>query len=212
MSSEITESTTCGDLVFEEFVSSYSSDELVLDVFYNGCFLYYPLKYGEEILELRLPKVKSLSCSQMCDLLLDKNLCIDESDEEVNSKLRSHENTKKDVDSMSLKEMIAWEQKETQSPFHEVVHSPTHHEEKAFSNLLRDQADDVRRQLTMMNIMKRETEAMEDRVGVFDSLDCLRYTIRRENDKLVSFTQLLEEVKEGIREKETHVDIMDLAN
>ncbi|GJU61679.1 hypothetical protein Tco_1243514 [Tanacetum coccineum] len=64
-------------------------------------------------------------------------------------------------------------------------------EEKAFFNLLRDQADDVRWRLTKMNIMKREMEAMEDRVAVFDSLECLRDTIRRENDKLDSLTQLL---------------------
>ncbi|GJZ06258.1 hypothetical protein Tco_0540051 [Tanacetum coccineum] len=45
-----------------------------------------------------------------------KNLCVDESDEEVTSKLKTHEKTKKDVDSMSLEEIIAWEQEDTQSP------------------------------------------------------------------------------------------------
>ncbi|GJZ74456.1 hypothetical protein Tco_0638602 [Tanacetum coccineum] len=38
-----------------------------------------------------------------------KNLCVDKSDEEVTSKLRTHEKKKKDVDSMSLEELIAWE-------------------------------------------------------------------------------------------------------
>ncbi|GJU41482.1 hypothetical protein Tco_1194439 [Tanacetum coccineum] len=56
-------------------------------------------------------------------------------------------------------------------------------EEKSFANLLRNQANDVRRRLT-----------------------------KRENDKLSSLTQLLDEVKDGIHEKERHVDIMDLAD
>ncbi|GJS27329.1 hypothetical protein Tco_0487949 [Tanacetum coccineum] len=152
--------------------NSYSCDEIVLDVFYNGCFLIYPLKYGREALELKLSKVNKLSYKQMCDLLLEKvkediwhwfyckpdcsleegltivendrdvkkmyemanlhgllevyvshtpqllvtnyylkNLCVDESDAEVTSQLRSHQKIKKDGDSLSLEEMIAWEQK-----------------------------------------------------------------------------------------------------
>ncbi|GJT67890.1 putative reverse transcriptase domain-containing protein [Tanacetum coccineum] len=152
--------------------NSYSCDEIVLDVFYNGCFLIYPLKYGREALELKLSKVNKLSYKQMCDLLLEKvkediwhwfyckpdcsleegltivkndrdvkkmyemanlhgllevyvshtpqllvtnyylkNLCVDESDAEVTSQLRSHQKIKKGGDSLSLEEMIAWEQK-----------------------------------------------------------------------------------------------------
>ncbi|GKG33129.1 hypothetical protein Tco_0430639 [Tanacetum coccineum] len=36
-------------------------------------------------------------------------------------------------------------------------------EEKAFSNLLHDQVDDVKRRLTKINIMKHEMVVMEDR-------------------------------------------------
>nr|GEV83690.1 phospholipase-like protein [Tanacetum cinerariifolium] len=45
-----------------------------------------------------------------------KNLCCVESNEEVTSMYRIHEKTKKDVSTMSLEELIAWEQEETQSP------------------------------------------------------------------------------------------------
>ncbi|GJR77223.1 hypothetical protein Tco_0089588 [Tanacetum coccineum] len=45
-----------------------------------------------------------------------KNLCVVESDEEVTSIYRSHEKAKKDVDTMSLEELIAWEQEEAKSP------------------------------------------------------------------------------------------------
>ncbi|GJU25267.1 hypothetical protein Tco_1163888 [Tanacetum coccineum] len=53
-----------------------------------------------------------------------KNLCVDESDEEVTSQLRSHKKIKKDVDCMSLEEMIAWEQEETQSPCYLISPNP----------------------------------------------------------------------------------------
>ncbi|GKB35533.1 hypothetical protein Tco_0880475 [Tanacetum coccineum] len=52
--------------------NSYSCDEIVLDVFYNGCFMIYPLKYAGEALVLKLSKVNKLSYKQMCDLLLEK--------------------------------------------------------------------------------------------------------------------------------------------
>nr|GEV39300.1 transposase, MuDR, MULE transposase domain protein [Tanacetum cinerariifolium] len=61
------------DIVFDEFVSSYRSDELKFEVFFGGCFFFYPLDYvGEHILDLRLPKSKRLSYKEMNDLLLDK--------------------------------------------------------------------------------------------------------------------------------------------
>ncbi|GJX51565.1 hypothetical protein Tco_0278410 [Tanacetum coccineum] len=85
-------------------------------------------------------------------------------------------------------------------------------EENLFIKFLRDQADDVRSRLTKMNIMKHEMEAVEDQDAIFDSLDYLRETNKMENDVLVALTQLLELVKDEIREKETHVDIMDLAD
>nr|GEY83111.1 hypothetical protein [Tanacetum cinerariifolium] len=53
-------------------------------------------------------------------ILLDwyfKNLeVVCESDEEVTSKYRSHEKERNDSSTMSLEELIAWEQEETQSP------------------------------------------------------------------------------------------------
>ncbi|GJY93320.1 hypothetical protein Tco_0509102 [Tanacetum coccineum] len=45
-----------------------------------------------------------------------KNLCCVDSDKEVTSMYRSHEKAKKDVGTISLEELIAWEQEETQSP------------------------------------------------------------------------------------------------
>nr|GEY14645.1 glutathione S-transferase T1-like [Tanacetum cinerariifolium] len=75
-------------------------------------------------------------------------------------------------------------------------------EEKAFTNLLWDQANYVRSRLTKLHIMIREMEAMDDWLAVFDSLDCLRGTIRMENDRLASLTQLLEynENKDGLQQ------------
>ncbi|GKD00899.1 hypothetical protein Tco_1171173, partial [Tanacetum coccineum] len=166
-------------------LNSYSCDEIVLDVFYNGCFLIYPLKYGGEALELKISKVNKFSYKQFCDLLTEKveqdiwhwfyckpdcslekgltivendrdvkkmyemanlhgllgvyvshipqlevtdyylkNLCVDESDAEVTSQLRSHQKIKKEIDSYSLEEMIAWEQKESQSPCYLISPNP----------------------------------------------------------------------------------------
>ncbi|GKB27134.1 hypothetical protein Tco_0866535, partial [Tanacetum coccineum] len=44
-----------------------------------------------------------------------KNLCCVDSDEEVTSMYTSHEKEKKDVSTMLLEELIAWDQEETQS-------------------------------------------------------------------------------------------------
>nr|GEY29106.1 transposase, MuDR, MULE transposase domain protein [Tanacetum cinerariifolium] len=52
-----------------------------------------------------------------------KNLCVDESDAEVTSQLRSHQKIKK-IDSYLLEEMIAWEQKESQSPCYLISPNP----------------------------------------------------------------------------------------
>ncbi|GJS18317.1 hypothetical protein Tco_0412789 [Tanacetum coccineum] len=85
-------------------------------------------------------------------------------------------------------------------------------EEKAFTNLLRYQCEDVRSRLSKLDVMIREMENMDDRLAIFDSLDCLRDTVRTKNDKLASLNQLLEQVQEGIHEKEGHVDVMDLSD
>ncbi|GJR16755.1 hypothetical protein Tco_0965282 [Tanacetum coccineum] len=47
-----------------------------------------------------------------------KNLCCVNFDEEVTSMYKIHEKAKKDVSTMSLEELIAWEQEETQSLFY----------------------------------------------------------------------------------------------
>ncbi|GKA01776.1 hypothetical protein Tco_0674441 [Tanacetum coccineum] len=85
-------------------------------------------------------------------------------------------------------------------------------EDTLFSKVLRDQADDVRSRLTKMNQMKRELEAKEDQDAIFDSLDSLMDPIKRDNHMLVAMTQLQEIVKDGIHEKETNVDFMDLSD
>ncbi|GJX92735.1 hypothetical protein Tco_0347321 [Tanacetum coccineum] len=178
MSSIDTYSTT-KDVVFDEFVESYRSDELQFEVFFGSCFFFYPLDYpGGQILDLRLPRSKRLSYKEMNDLLLDKtkddiwkwfyckpkrslekgltlvennkdmekmfklanlqgtlDVCVChipqvilvdyyfknlyvvfESDEEFTSIYRSHEKARKDVSTMSLEELIAWEQEESHSP------------------------------------------------------------------------------------------------
>ncbi|GJY21448.1 hypothetical protein Tco_0394014 [Tanacetum coccineum] len=46
MSSIDTYSTT-KDLVFDEFVASYRSDELQFKVFFRSCFFFYPLDYPD---------------------------------------------------------------------------------------------------------------------------------------------------------------------
>ncbi|GJS60261.1 hypothetical protein Tco_0655045 [Tanacetum coccineum] len=73
-------------------------------------------------------------------------------------------------------------------------------------------ADDVRNRLTKLYVMIREMKSMEDCLAVYDALDYLRDTHRRENDKLVALTNLLVQTTDGIREKEGHVDIMDLSD
>ncbi|GJR11052.1 hypothetical protein Tco_0793704 [Tanacetum coccineum] len=72
MSSEGSDSTICSDIVFRDWVNSYSCDEIVLDIFYNGCFIIYPFNYGGDALELKISKVNKLSYKQMCDLLVEK--------------------------------------------------------------------------------------------------------------------------------------------
>ncbi|GJX77171.1 hypothetical protein Tco_0323982 [Tanacetum coccineum] len=78
--------------------------------------------------EILLDKVKEdiwkwFYCIPKCSLeqviLVDyyfKNLIVVESHEEATSIYKSHKKAKKDVDSMSVEELIAWEQEEAQSP------------------------------------------------------------------------------------------------
>nr|GEV81144.1 hypothetical protein [Tanacetum cinerariifolium] len=52
--------------------NSYSCDEIVLDIFYNCCFIIYTFHYCGDALELKISKVNKLSYKQMCDLLVEK--------------------------------------------------------------------------------------------------------------------------------------------
>nr|GEX36286.1 cytochrome b561/ferric reductase transmembrane [Tanacetum cinerariifolium] len=137
MSSIDTYSTT-KDLVFDEWVSSHRSNEIRIDVYFDGRFFMCPLKYEDEtILDLRLPmskrdiekmfKVANLQRAldlyvcpipQVC--LVEyyfKNLdVVFESDEEVTSIYRGHEKVKKDASTMSFEEIVGWEKEELQSP------------------------------------------------------------------------------------------------
>ncbi|GJZ56297.1 hypothetical protein Tco_0611490 [Tanacetum coccineum] len=51
-----------------------------------------------------------------------KNVTVDDSDKEVTSIYRSHEKAKKNVDTMSFEELVAWEKEEAESP--SVLRSP----------------------------------------------------------------------------------------
>ncbi|GKE40119.1 hypothetical protein Tco_1463524 [Tanacetum coccineum] len=78
--------------------------------------------------------------------------------------------------------------------------------------ILLDQADDLRSRLTKMNQMKCEMEAKEDQDAVFDSLDGLMDTIKRDSDVLIVVTHFQELVNKGIREKENNVKFLNLAD
>nr|GEX44929.1 transposase, MuDR, MULE transposase domain protein [Tanacetum cinerariifolium] len=47
-----------------------------------------------------------------------KNLCVDDSGDEVSSILRTNKKIKKQIHSMTLEEMLAWEKEESQSPYY----------------------------------------------------------------------------------------------
>ncbi|GJW02133.1 hypothetical protein Tco_1560989 [Tanacetum coccineum] len=64
-------------------------------------------------------------------------------------------------------------------------------EDKLFAKVLRDQADDLR---------------------IFDSLDGLMDTIKRDSDVLVVVTHVQELVNNGIHEKENNVEFLNLAD
>nr|GEU38329.1 transposase, MuDR, MULE transposase domain protein [Tanacetum cinerariifolium] len=144
--------STTSDLVFDEWVNSHKSDEIRFEVFCKSCFFLYPFSYlGGKILDLRLPSLEEgltlvendkdiekmfevASYHGTIDLyichtsqvhLVDyylKNVTVDDFDEEVTSIYRSHKNAKKNVDTMSFEELVAWEKKEVESP--SVIRSP----------------------------------------------------------------------------------------
>nr|GEU43828.1 transposase, MuDR, MULE transposase domain protein [Tanacetum cinerariifolium] len=164
--------------------NSYSCDEIVLDIFYNGCFVIYPFNYDGDALELKIFKVNKLSYKEMCDLLVEKvnediwhrfyckpdccleerltivendrdakiiyemanlhghlevyvanfpqylvidyylkNLCVDETDNDVTKQLLSHQKIYKEASGLSLKEKRAWK-KEQSSPCYLISPNP----------------------------------------------------------------------------------------
>ncbi|GKB09987.1 hypothetical protein Tco_0843910 [Tanacetum coccineum] len=83
--------------------------------------------------------------------------------------------------------------------------------EKAFANLLRDKDDDQR--ATKKAVCDDYGNGVNGcSVGGSWCLECLRDTQRRLNDKLAALRNFIDLTTDGIREKETHVDIMDLNN
>ncbi|GJS00816.1 hypothetical protein Tco_0317324 [Tanacetum coccineum] len=63
-----------------------------------------------------------------------------------------------------------------------------------------------------LHAMIREMEHMDHQLDVVDNMNCLRDAVRGEYNKLASLTQLVDQVNDGIREKEAHMDIMDLCD
>ncbi|GKE89947.1 hypothetical protein Tco_1567422 [Tanacetum coccineum] len=120
MSSIDTYSTT---KVFDEWVSSHRSDEIRFDVYFDGRFFMFPLKYEDEtILDLRLPMSKRdikkmfevANLQGALDLYVRpipqvclveyyfKNLdVVFESGEEVTYIYRGHEKAKNDVSTVT---------------------------------------------------------------------------------------------------------------
>ncbi|GJS61288.1 hypothetical protein Tco_0656072 [Tanacetum coccineum] len=84
--------------------------------------------------------------------------------------------------------------------------------DKLFGKVLCDQTDDLWSRLTKINQMKCEMEDKEDQDAVFDRLDGLMDTIKRDSDVLVVVTHLQELVNNGIREKENNVEFLNLAD
>nr|GEY37853.1 hypothetical protein [Tanacetum cinerariifolium] len=83
-------------------------------------------------------------------------------------------------------------------------------EEKAFANILRDQADHVRSCLEKLHVMIYEMQKVRSTLGN-DSLDCLRESQQMENNKLKVLTDLIAQTEDAIRKKEGHVDIIELS-
>ncbi|GJQ94674.1 hypothetical protein Tco_0005813 [Tanacetum coccineum] len=82
-------------------------------------------------------------------------------------------------------------------------------EDKAFGNLLRDQAETARNCIDQLHVMICDMEAMVDCLVVFDSLDFLNESKDVENNKLKALNDLIAQTEEAIRLKEGHVEVMD---
>nr|GEU48541.1 hypothetical protein [Tanacetum cinerariifolium] len=106
-------SSTTSDLVFDEFVASYKSNEMVIKVFFGSCFFLCPLDYPGGYLDVYIGHNPQVILLDWYFKILE---VVCESDKEVTSKYRSYENARKDLRTMLLEELIAWDQKETQYP------------------------------------------------------------------------------------------------
>ncbi|GJV83889.1 hypothetical protein Tco_1523787 [Tanacetum coccineum] len=84
-------------------------------------------------------------------------------------------------------------------------------EDKAFANMLCNQAETARNCIVHLHVMICEMEAMDDRLVVYDSLECLRESKAIENNKLKALLDLIAQTEEAIRMKEGHVEVMDEA-
>ncbi|GJX91412.1 hypothetical protein Tco_0344738 [Tanacetum coccineum] len=60
-----------------------------------------------------------------------------------------------------------------------------------------------------LNGMISEFEAMDDQMEAYDSLWCLRESIKSESNKLLGLNAQITDVEEDISMKEGHVEIME---
>nr|GEY51963.1 hypothetical protein [Tanacetum cinerariifolium] len=85
-------------------------------------------------------------------------------------------------------------------------------EERSFLNMLRDQCEDVKRNLSKLHAMICELEPIDHRLDVVDPMASLRDAVREEDDKLMYLLQMVDLVGNEIRKKEGHADMMDLCD
>ncbi|GKC92684.1 hypothetical protein Tco_1158126 [Tanacetum coccineum] len=78
-----------------------------------------------------------------------------------------------------------------------------------FLNFLLDEAQNARNVITHLNCMISEYKAMDDHMEAYDSLWCLKESIKRENNKLLGLNAQIVDVEEDISVKDGHVEIME---
>ncbi|GJY04391.1 hypothetical protein Tco_0370331 [Tanacetum coccineum] len=83
--------------------------------------------------------------------------------------------------------------------------------DRSFTNFLRDQAQSSSAQLAHLNILITKMEAMDNRLEVYDSMQCLKESKEAENNKLIGLNDLIALTKENIRLKEGHVEAIEEA-
>nr|GEW74181.1 hypothetical protein [Tanacetum cinerariifolium] len=80
---------------------------------------------------------------------------------------------------------------------------------RRFLNFLRDEAQNARNVIAHLNGMISEFEAMDDQMEAYDSLWCLKESIKGKNNKLLGLNAQIVDAKEDISIKEGHVEIME---